>query len=602
MERENNFSRSVWFCENVTEILNRLIEIQAPIRESILVRPVWSDRASTLFSGLLKQDCPRVWCMPSDGYPPDQDVIVDGGVRDGMRVCHASSATAARVVVVLHDDPALLQSVLDEYLDSSDVTLFCLKTAWYGQNRPVFLTSIPKSGTHLMFGLLESLGFARGSHSDAGHYAPGHYHPLTADFFHGPALKWFTAQSLAGALSHPAMHHPICFGYRNPLDTLVSEADYYVQPRRTILPYYFGCLGARNRVIEELCRGSALDPVSVRMEQYLPWFRLPNVIPVAYEEVVGGKGEASDAVQRDLIWSLQLKLHVSGSPGEYVGRLYNTASSTYNVGRINRFRDTCLNDPAFLSRHPDVLEMVEAFGYGHTLPGRALPGASPMPAGRPYLRWSGPYDLGGDAVRVVGHALCFRDRAGGFFALPTAFADLDFQIIPPRKLPGCLTAPDLNGMAVAAAEPAYQARAQAAGAVGECLGFTIHGVDGAFVAVPRTVDACVLAELMRNTLVRGDSRESCEKALMTSIGQVMQSGRVDKPFIIRRSHDSNMVFYDGIVYIVPLSEGFVSFSSAPEDRERFGAFQTLNGESDLTGLFHDHDAEMMRVFLRALCE
>jgi len=598
-------NRSIHFCNDVADILDRLDNCADGALDAVLVRPAWAAGGGELLAGLRNRGCLQVWCMPSDGHGPGAAPVCDGEEREGVILRRAESAVTCRTVVVLHDDPSLLQSVLDEYLDCRDVALFCLKTVWYGQNRPVFLTSIPKSGTHLMFGLLEKLGFARGAHSDGGNYAPGHYHPLTADFFHGPARKWFTDQSLAGALSHPAMHHPICFGYRNPLDTLVSEADYYVQPKRTILPYYFSCLGDRNRVIEELCRGGALDPVRDRMEQYLPWFRLPNVIPVAYEEAGGGRGGASDVVQQDLLWSLQLKLHVSGAPADYAGRLYDTGSNTYNVGRIGRFRDTCLNDAAFLARHPDLLQMVEDFGYGHTLPGRALPDASPMPAGRPYLRRSGPYRLIGEPVRGVGHAFCFRDRAGGFFALPAVFAELDFEITPPRKLPGCLVASNLEGLMAAAADPAYQTYAEAAGAVGTELGFSIHGMGGNdaggnFVAVPRTGDACVLAELIRNAPVRGDTRKACEDALMRGVGEVLRSRKIEIPLIVATGPEANIVFYDGIVYAVALSEGFVSFSRAPEDRERYGRFPQLFTVEDAGPFADGRMLEKLGLLLQSL--
>lgn len=608
-------NRSIHFCNDVADILGRLDGSADGSPDVVQVRPVWAAGAVELLAGLRERGCGQVWGMPSDGHaagalPFSDGPFSDGEEREGVILRRTESAAACRTVIVLHDEPSLLQSVLDEYLDCRDVALFCLKTAWYGQNRPVFLTSIPKSGTHLMFGLLEKLGFARGAHSEAGNYAPGHYHPLTADFFHGPARKWFTDQSLAGALSHPAMHHPICFGYRNPFDTLVSEADYYIQPKRTILPYYFSCLGDRNQVIEELSRGGALDPVYDRMEQYLPWLRLPNVIPVAYEEAVGSKGGASDAVQQDLLWSLQLKLHVSGAPADYAGRLYDTASNTYNVGRIGRFRDTCLNDPAFLARHPDLSQMVEDFGYGHTLPGRALPDASPMPAGRPYLRRSGPYRLIGEPVRRVGHAVCFRDRAGGLFALPAVFAELDFQITPPRKLPGCLVASSLEGLMVAAADPAYQACAEAAGAVGTELGFSIHDMGGndmggndagsRFVAVPRTGDACMLAELIRNAPLRGDTREACEDALMRGVGEVLRSGKIEIPLIVATGSETNIVFYDGIVHAVALSEGFVSFSQAPEDRERYGRFPQLFTAEDAGPFVDGRMLEKLGLLLRSL--
>ncbi|OMP12881.1 hypothetical protein COLO4_02639 [Corchorus olitorius] len=93
---------------------------------------------------------------------------------------------------------------------------------------------------------------------------------------------------------------------------------------------------------------------------------------------------------------------------------------------------------------------------------------------------------------------------------------------------------------------------------------------GRFVAVPRTGDACVLAELMRNAPLRGDTREACEDALMRGVGEVLRSGKIEIPLIVATGSETNIVFYDGIVHAVALSEGFVSFSQAPEDRERYG--------------------------------
>ena len=52
-----------------------------------------------------------------------------------------------------------------------------------------------------------------------------------------------------------------------------------------------------------------------RMAGFVPWLEFSNVIPVSFEELVGARGGGDDATQRRLIWSLQLKLHVPGSPG-----------------------------------------------------------------------------------------------------------------------------------------------------------------------------------------------------------------------------------------------------------------------------------------------
>jgi hypothetical protein len=235
--------------------------------------------------------------------------------------------------------PSRLDAELFSYLDRPTVIVAPI-TANYIGNRSLFVVTIPKSGTHLLFHLLESFRVRPAGRYD-GVLEPCSYYFLFHDHSHLPAEDFveLLSHTPRGGAGHPFFSLPMLFTYRNPLDILVSEVFYYVNRERTALAHFYQDMTPAELGVE-LIRGEPLLPsLRKRVFRHSPWLRLKNVIPLSYEELVGSRGDGSDEATARAVWSLQLKLHVPGSPLAHVGRAYTEASATFRKGRINSHRE-----------------------------------------------------------------------------------------------------------------------------------------------------------------------------------------------------------------------------------------------------------------------
>ena len=136
---------------------------------------------------------------------------------------------------------------------------------------------------------------------------------------HTPAVRFF--QDLANCprsgADHPFFTHPALFIYRNPMDVVVSETFYLLRKEKTPLAHYYATFADAERCLSLIGDDALLGSIRERVRTYVAWSRLPNVVPISFEELIGGRGGGSDEAQQRTIWSLQLKLHVPGSPSEY---------------------------------------------------------------------------------------------------------------------------------------------------------------------------------------------------------------------------------------------------------------------------------------------
>jgi len=210
-------------------------------------------------------------------------------------------------------------------------------TSRYYRHQAIYLLTLPKAGTHLLYELMRSFKI------DFGGSAPptraGHYHSLVHPHTHTTATRFFEelADYPGGGADHPFFTHPALFIYRNPMDIVVSETFYLTRKEKTPLAHYYATFSDHERCQSLIAADPIIGCIRDRVRAYVAWPRLPNVIPVSFEELIGPQGGGSSEAQQRTIWSLQLKLHVPGSPREYGERVFNTGSWTFAPSTTSRF-------------------------------------------------------------------------------------------------------------------------------------------------------------------------------------------------------------------------------------------------------------------------
>lgn len=241
------------------------------------------------------------------------------------------------VTILSEADGERLTTALMEFVDAPDADLIAPITNHHWNRRSLFLISIPKSGTHLLTELVAAFGYQEGGECPATDPLPGAWHFLEFTNSHTTAPDFFidsVRRAPHGNRLHPFPFHPAVFIYRNPLDIVTSEANYYHKDGATTFAGYLGHLNDEQRLLRLIDDPQLLGSIRDRMFKFAAWLDFCNVIPLSYEELVGTKGNGSPEAQEAAIWSLMLKLHVSGNPADIADRVYNPKSRTFGTGKI----------------------------------------------------------------------------------------------------------------------------------------------------------------------------------------------------------------------------------------------------------------------------
>ena len=241
-------------------------------------------------------------------------------------------------------DAEKLSSVLSAYFDQP-CRIIAPITEHYYKRRSIFVITIPKSGTHLLFQLLSDFDILTGDFS-TGELAPQHWYCAISRNTHTDAYSFLHELShhKNEGYSHPLFSSAILFMYRNPLDIVVSEMNHCRRIDRSALAHFVRHLSPDDlllKMIEHrgLAGGSPfIKTIRDSIALYTPWLSLPNVIPLSFEELVGTKGGGSYDEQIRTIWSLQLKLHIPGRPEHYGALIFDELSKTFHEGKINSHR------------------------------------------------------------------------------------------------------------------------------------------------------------------------------------------------------------------------------------------------------------------------
>lgn len=323
------------------------------IREEMLARREKGARRFVLFpAGALAEEIARA------SRPDGIDVSVQASPEEFLSHQQRTAGAGAReetCIVLLHDSPSDLSRALFGLIDLPGGSVIAPKTDHYWQRRPLFLISIPKSGTHLVYELVSAFGYGLGGNcSDDPRGGVAYF--INSMNPHTPT-SFLDFKDSSSNLYHPFMRCPALFSYRNPLDIVVSEANYYHKDGRSAFWSYLSGSDFNGRVRLLIRDPFLLGTIRERIMPFIGWLGIGNVIPLSYEELVGVRGGGDEGLQIRLIWSLQLKLHIPGNPRDYASRIYSDKGPTFNSGRIGTHKSALSEDALreFLSLPQDFM-------------------------------------------------------------------------------------------------------------------------------------------------------------------------------------------------------------------------------------------------------
>lgn len=318
------------------------------------------ERAPGAFAAAIRAatgDAPcRLAVLPDDAFA--------AAIRERLPGATAATPREAEFLCLTHGSAAALEPALLDELDRRSGLVVIPQLAGHGLDRPVFLISIPKSGTHLLYRLAPALGFKPGivcpDDPTPGHWYCVEYsnsHTVPRDFFVDTVRR-----APFGNRAHPFMRMPALFIFRHPLDILIAEAAYCSAPENGSMAGWFAGLDFDERIEKLLDDDVLLGRFAERTRAFSPWLALPNVIPVPFEDVVGAAGGGDDALQQALIWSILLRLGVPGAPAAIAASLFDRSSPTFREGQIGAHRQKFVGD-RWTRVAAEVRPAMEAFGY-----------------------------------------------------------------------------------------------------------------------------------------------------------------------------------------------------------------------------------------------
>jgi hypothetical protein len=365
-------------------------------------------------------------------------------LHDGLPAGDALGANP--LIVVTETDGAALQTLLLSCLDLPAATIMAPVTDRHFSKHPLFLISIPKAGTHLVYELARALGYGAGIEPPefplAQHWYCLEYsnsHTVAADFFVESVRR-----APFGNRHHAFMKSPALFIYRHPLDILVSEAHYYHLDGKSPFAGWFDGLDFGGRADRLLDDNFLLGSLRERVGGFLPWLEFPNVISLSFEELVGAAGGGREDVQRDLIWSILLKLQAPGDPDVIAATLFNRESATFRDGRIGAFARELPADAVakFGDANADILA---AFGYSAARPA-ALPAWHERRLRRPVTYSAADFDAMPITIEPNYLGCNLVRYAGLIYAVPLTAGSVDLTKLPAARLAALPAAPDIASL------------------------------------------------------------------------------------------------------------------------------------------------------------
>ncbi len=263
----------------------------------------------------------------------------------------ATKAEGLDGLFVAVSDSTELSGLLTRLTRVAGVFVWAPKTAHYFKSRPVFVQSVPKSGTHVVFECLKAFGYAKPPSLDLPHFDALFEDGVFYNLQHMPISRLSSPYLRYPSFFYSLARSVTVFIVRDPRDTAVSLAHYLAsQTNYHITTALFRRMPADERV-SRVITGEYPIPIylnrylnltgSIRglFDLYLTWWRdtFPNVWRLRYEDIIGASGGGDIERQLQTIWGLQLALHVPGRPGDYNDRIFSQSALTFRRGQVGDY-------------------------------------------------------------------------------------------------------------------------------------------------------------------------------------------------------------------------------------------------------------------------
>lgn len=350
--------------DNYLDIFNELVAMG---KKNFLIRGMNQDSIQFLMKAKTLNSSRSInfYAYPdSSDMPHPEDIICEFAIDD------------IDAVLIFIKDAIQLSQTLVDYVNLQDCIIIAPITEHYYKNRPVFINSVPKSGTHLLFECVRTFGFANPPTLDLPDYhdnfQPGHFYNLqhiTTDYL---SLLYPHISKFLDSFCNSV----VLFIYRDPRDIAVS-LSYYLASQKDyhILCSYMKTLSPEAR-LSAVIKGEYPIPVYINRHAnfscnirdllllWADWLKYPfsNLIRFRFEDIVGPKGGGNLDFQLHSLWRLQLGLHVPGKPTDYAEKIFSEQALTFRKGQIGSYKEN------FTEEHVNLFkslpqDFMEIYGY-----------------------------------------------------------------------------------------------------------------------------------------------------------------------------------------------------------------------------------------------
>lgn len=237
--------------------------------------------------------------------------------------------------------------------------------AWRNAALPrVIETSIPKSGTHLVKGALDSLGYRHLAHQPVNpdvllQFNEARIRPALNALKHGEFvtehLRW--TKALEDLLRD--LQFRVLFVYRDPRAVCLSFIQYHLKNNFRFGDFMRLLPDNRARIMavlngiadHESSTGCGRAPLGEIYDAFYPWKNSPSVWAASFEELVGAGGGGSDARQIEAVRRLITHLGLEATDERIriaASRVFDPKAATFRSGRAGGWRNELSSDEIHL--------------------------------------------------------------------------------------------------------------------------------------------------------------------------------------------------------------------------------------------------------------
>lgn len=244
------------------------------------------------------------------------------------------------------------------------------------KTKKLFLNSIPKSGTHLLTGLIQQLGFTHSGlivSASTADESPAHDSGLLVGISSPARINVDYFSSIISKIDSNSFHYghvpysdqlhealekfdlAMILLYRDPRAVALSLVNYVLRLPEHPYHDYFASCSSLDEQIKSIALGAANSfnenkplflPLNDWYDAVMGWVNYPKAHFLSYEDVVGEKGGGNQRTQRDTLLKLASFLDLTSNLEQVrslQSSVFDTTSPTFHSGQIDSWQ-TLMND------------------------------------------------------------------------------------------------------------------------------------------------------------------------------------------------------------------------------------------------------------------